>query len=180
MGQQVIVPEMRFDCAGFVTGWSAHTAILTAPNFLDLLTHIITFQVWRPDSSGDSYQLVGSNQISFGATGMELNRNNITALPGRDDMAFFTFNKVVEQSEQIYFLPGDVVGWFIPFRTINSPLSPLYRVATPEDNDAAIVDLYHKAASEQQCSFCNVEGSPNFVLNTVPMVAVSSSKSTYT
>ncbi len=66
-GRQVIVPKMRLDCSGYITNWSAHTLILTEPNFLDSLTHTITFQVWRPDSRNtNSYSLVGSNELRFG------------------------------------------------------------------------------------------------------------------
>lgn len=169
---------MRFDCAGFVTGWSAHTTILTASNFLDLLTHTIKFQVWRPDPSGNSYQLVGSNLIQFtGGAGLQLERNNITTIPGQDDIAFFSFNQILEQSEWIFFLPGDVVGWFIPYRAVISPLSPLFRNSTPVGGEAAI-DLLHKETNDQECSVCNIAESAEVVSSAVPLVAVTTGEST--
>ncbi len=122
-GSQVIVPGMRFDCVGSITSWRGHTLVFTFPNFVELLAHTITFQVWRPSEDSQSYKLVGSNELRFfGAT----LTNNITQIPDRNTTAFLSFEQSIPEEEQIYFLPGDVVGWFnVAGVSINKPLSPL-------------------------------------------------------
>ena len=70
---------------------------------LAYLTHTITFQVWRPvnvarasTSPVSSYILVGSNQLDFAGSAL---RNGVTRIPGRDNVAIFSFNQSVEECE---------------------------------------------------------------------------------
>ncbi len=173
-GKQVIVPEMRFDCVGSVTRWSAHTLVLTLENFLEILTHTITFQVWRPSEDGQSYTLVGSNELRFSGTALI---NNITQIPDRNTTAFFSFEQSIPEQEQIYFLPGDVVGWFnVPRASINKPLSPLFRQPVPTDRDTVIVDLQYADSTQQECVACNFVENSQVVADMVPLVAVTTGK----
>ena len=130
-GKQVIVPALTFSCRGFIKGWAAHTLVITRDNFLAFLTHAITLQVWRPvdvasahTSPVSSYTLVGFNQLRFVGSAL---RNGVTRIPGRDDVAIFSFNQSVEESERIHFVPGDVVGWHMMYAlNAEPPLSVLY------------------------------------------------------
>ena len=173
-GTQVIVPEMRFDCVGSVTAWSAHTLVLTLENFVEFLTHTITFQVWRPDESGASYTNIGSNKLTFQGTALS---NNVTYIPDRNNSAFFSFHQPIPPAEQIHFLPGDVVGWFIESTaSIRKPLSPLLRRRTVTDCDAVVVDLQHTNMTEAGCVACTFAENSNVVPSMVPLVAVTTSK----
>ena len=167
---------MSFSCAGYITGWSAHTLVVTRPFFLDVLTHIITFQVWRPDPTNRSYSLVGANELAFSGTSI---RNNITEIPGRTETAFFSFEREVEQSEQIYVLPGDVIGWSIPSISTISPLSPLFRDPTPQDCDDRVVDMWYRNSAQQECTMCDYREGSDTVSSKVPLMAVSFSKSIF-
>lgn len=172
-GRQVIVPNMQFSCMGYVTTWNAHTLVLTRTGFVDLLTHQVTFQVWRPDADGQSYSRVGSNQLEF--RGSEL-RGGITLIPGTNDTAFFSFQREIEHEEQILVQPGDVVGWYVPFSVNVPPLSPLFRDRVGSDRDDVVVDMRHRAASQEDCVICDGAGDGDVVYDTVAFVAPSLSK----
>ena len=167
------MPSMRFTCAGRVTGWGGHTLVITKPNFISFLTHVVTFQVWRPDPTNKSFSLVGSNHLEFTATTL---RANMTTIPGRSDAAFFSFEQMIDPSEQIFFLPGDVVGWYIPIVTTTSPLSPLFRDPTPQDCDDAVVDMWYRNSMQHECTYCDFKDGAESVGSTVPLVAVMTGK----
>lgn len=160
-GRQVIAPEMRFDCHGYVTNWTAHTLVLTSLNYVELLTHTITFQVWRPDSAGHSYALVGSNQLNF--AGAEL-RNGITRILGVADVAYFRLSREVPESERIHVIPGDMIGWFIATRSATKkPLSVLYSKSIYQDDPDSLVTLYSHSSAREACEMCSREGVPGGV-----------------
>ena len=172
---QVIVPDMQFSCMGYITSWSAHTSILTQMGFVDLLTHTVTFQVWRPDASGQSYSRVGSNQLEF--RGNDL-RSGITLIPGTNDTAFFSFQRDVAQEEQILVQPGDVVGWYIPYTLTVPPLSPLFRDRRSSDRENVVVDMMYRVVLQEDCVICGGGGGWDSVVvyDTVALVAPSLSK----
>ncbi len=168
--KQVIVPEMRFDCVGSITSWSAHTLVLTLENFLEFLGHTITFQVWRPSEDGRSYMLVGSNVLTF--QGQRL-RDGITRVLGRNDVAYFSFTESISISEQISFIPGDVVGWYYTATSghSNKPLSILYtdHVSFPVDIAATLLVF---DGTGETCVLCNVqETSNNTITSVMPLVS---------
>lgn len=151
LGKQVIVPQMMFDCHGYVTNWTAHTLILT--RFIRHLPHTITFQVWRPHPNGRSYSLVGSNTLKFAGTAL---RDGITSIPGTPDMGYFSFNERMEQGDQIHFVPGDVVGWFIPQSSLTSPPSVLYVSASEVNALGSAVTLYAMDKEQEPCTICDI------------------------
>lgn len=147
--------------------------MLTGDNFLVLLTHTITFQIWRPDPGNRTYTLVGSNKLTF--SGKTL-RDGVTAIPGRTDIAHFSFSLSVPESEWIHFAPGDVVGWFIPtsFGTIMPPLSVLYSNATALDDAEVIVDMYTLFRGREPCMVCDIHeisGAGVKVTSVVPLMS---------
>ena len=110
----VIVLQMRFDCHGYITGWSAHTYLNSVGLAIYELNHDITFQLWRPSpDSADScmYNLVGSQRLDFFVkTSLQ---NGLTII---DDRAFFNFTSVQPRNsngEMLIFQPGDIIGWYI-------------------------------------------------------------------
>ena len=152
-GRQVIAPEMRFNCHGYVTNWTAHTLVLTSVNYVELLTHTITFQVWRPNAAGHSYTLVGSNQLNF--AGEELS-NGITLIPGVTNMAYFRLSQEVPMSERIHVVPGDSIGWFVATRfATKKPLSVLYSKSAYQDNPDSLVTLYSHSRTREACEVCS-------------------------
>ena len=170
-GLQVIVPQMTFGCTGRITGWSAHTLAFALPAIIEQLTQIITFQVWRPsDSTPSSYTLVGSNSLRF--SGSEL-ANGITAMNSTEQTAFFSFsNKTVAQKNEIYFQPGDVLGWYISpqINTIVPPLKPLFRA--PHKTDNLVVDMFVNGATLESSTLCSVRESFEVYSTVVPLVSV--------
>ena len=62
--QYVIVLEMRFNCYGYVTSWSALTVVDGTANFLSFLDYWITFTLWRPHIN-KGYDLVGTSLVSI-------------------------------------------------------------------------------------------------------------------
>ena len=175
-GIQVIVPQMRFTCTGRITAWNAHTLINTRPNFIEVLTHHITFQVWRPaDSIGSSYSLVGSNELSFKSKDFQ---DGITPMSSTTQTSFFSFSKAVEQDTEIYFEPGDVLGWYIgpQYGTISPPLSTLFRGPQMTDKSSSVVDMLVNDAAQEGCSLCSVRDTFEAHYNVVPMVSVTYGK----
>ena len=177
-GTQVIVPQMKFNCHGVITGWSALTVIPAVdPVFLQNFRHGIEFQVWRPKSEDDGgYTLVGSNLLSFtglevevGPTPMDL--NNATTGYFR-----FDFNKGgVNEENRVSFQPGDVVGWFTvaAFRTITPPLSVVFRNATSSDDPSLIVDMHSSLALNTPCETSTCEEAVNHHFSVIPYVSVN-------
>lgn len=169
-GQQVIMPQLTFTCGGYISSWSAHTLVLTRSNFLTLLTHVALFQVWRPTPDNLSYTRVGSNLLEF--AGQTL-RDGITLIPGTNDTAFFSFAQEVPPNDQILVQPGDVVGWYVPFRGSNSPLSPLFRNQASIDRDNIVGDMMYKNTSQQECVYCRGDGDYELIPSAVPLVSVT-------
>lgn len=167
----MLLPQMNFNCTGHITGWHAHTLVLTEENFIESLIHKITLQVWRPDlNNDDSYSLVGSSKLTF--MGDEL-RNGITRIPDRNRTAFFSFNKTLSPSEWIHFLPGDTVGWFIParFKTTSPPLSVLFsQDVTQQERNA--VTMYALTLAEETCVLCDIteDSSADIFRFTIPLI----------
>ena len=172
--QQVILPGHTFSCLGYVSRWSAHTLVITRPQFEDFLTHVAIMQVWRPGNHGNrTYTKVGLNRLEFQGDAL---RNGITRIPGETDIAHFSFTYQVPPEQQILVQPGDVVGWYVPEQGINPPLSPLFRDRTETDPDHVATSMLIKNATQAECVFCSNAGDSEVVLETVPLVSATLSK----
>ncbi len=112
--QHVIAPQLRFNCYGYITSWSARTVVDNNPSFLTQLSYQITFTLWRPrnDGSQGNYDLVGRNDLTF-----ELSEDKLTPIDNSSGLVpdryyYFTFqNKAPLENQNLSFQPGDVVGW---------------------------------------------------------------------
>ena len=124
VGHLAIVPEMRFDCHGYITGLNALTQLDSSDAVIQHLNHDITFQLWRP-SANDSgvYELVWSKVLDF--IGDTIRDGLVT----ENGIQFFNFTSILPNDEQFYFQPGDVIGWYIhsTVQTIEPPLTIVYR-----------------------------------------------------
>ena len=124
LGYLVIVPEMRFNCHGYITGWSAVTRLNSSENIINNLGHYVTFQLWRPSTRGSGiYNFVGSQALKFVNNTLRPGLNIINATQ------FFTFISVQVSGEKLFFQPGDVVGWYIhsTVQEVGRTLSIVYR-----------------------------------------------------
>jgi len=151
-GSQVIVPKMRLNFSGYITSWSASTLILTHSNYLEQLTHTITFQVWRPSNPAESameYTLVGSNQMSFNFDGSP---------PG------------VINWKRIHVASGDIIGWYSPPQLASAmvPLTILYQSSSFHSS----CSMYQYDFSTIPCALCfdhsarvKLTGSPSIFLS---------------
>lgn len=164
------MPEIRFDCVGSVTSWSGHTLVLTRENFLEILTHTITFQVWRPSLDNKSYTLVGSNHLTF--QGQRLS-DGIKPIENQSYIAYFSFTEPVPGGEQVSFIPGDVVGWYYPPAngTNDKPLSILYTNLSQQDNVSTLL-IFSGIGGPHV--LCNVHESSNSVITSVlPLISAA-------
>ena len=176
-GLQVIIPEMKFNCHGYITSWSALTALNS--NF-EILVHHIYFQIWRPIPEG-KYQFVGEDYLLF--TSPEIQGNVDTESPTEEDIGFFQFeNKIGVELEnrtsRVYFRPNDVLGYFIRTEGSIIPLSIVFRNATSSDDASTVVHLFSYAYSSNQ-QFCEASTCGEAVvshLDVVPQISVNFSK----
>ena len=144
VGYLVIVPQMRFDCHGYITGWSALTQFNSEDTVIDTLNHDITFQLWRPSTENSGiYTFVGSNNFEFIGSSL---RDGLTVV---NDTQFFSLTASVDQEEmRLAFQPGDVVGWYIHtlVQAGRVPLTIVYRDPTrsssPSDPSLQPLDMY--------------------------------------
>ena len=130
-GHLVILPELKFNCDGYITGWSALTQFASTKNAINQLPHDITFQLWRPSTRGDGmYTFVGSNKLEFffGPMG-----ESFTAV--NDSFKLYNFTSVAppEDQQHLYFQRGDVIGWYIhTARASQYPLTVVHGHSTNE------------------------------------------------
>ena len=131
VGYLVIVPEMMFDCHGYITGWSAVTQFNSSETAISYFGHDITFQLWRPRTRGSGvYNFVGSQVLEFFNTTLRLGLN-VT-----DGKQFFTFNESVKA--KLFFQPGDVIGWYVhrDVQRVHRPLSVVFREMTSNSGNS--------------------------------------------
>ena len=143
VGHLVIVPEMRFDCHGHITGWSALTQLDSSDRQIDNLNHDITFQLWRPSPRGSSiYEVVWSKTLDF------VNHTIRDGLVTEKETRFFNLTSILPNDERLYFQPGDVIGWYIHtlVQSIERPLTIVYRDLSnsrdPMGSSLQPVDMY--------------------------------------
>ena len=137
VGHLVIVPQLKFDCHGYITRWIARTQLDSSEIAIDVIPHDITFQLWRPSSDNNGvYEFVGSNTFEF--IGREL-RAGLTA--SEDGVQIFNLTAVPSDDDRLYFQPGDVVGWYIhtAYQVSRWPLTVVYRPATSSERG---LDMY--------------------------------------
>ena len=173
----VIVPGMRFNCYGTITGWSALTQFKSNENAIDQLFHDITFQLWRP-SAGDSgiYTFVGSQTVYFVAQSL---RDNLIVVNGTQ---YLNFTSAPSSDERLTFQPGDIVGWYI-HRVLSStdrPLTVVYRSSSSTDDPSLQpVNMYvttindtEKAATPPPCELSLCSDQLSVIPSVIPYVTV--------
>ena len=163
LGQQVIAPEMNFNCHGRITEWTALT--LFNPLF-DVLRHSIHFQVWRPSLAvSGKYELVGSNRLNFNSPqGPEVVLDNTT-------LSYFNISGVrVEESERIEFQPGDCLGWFTPKPFPNPPLNPVFVNIADNPTATTTMDLFSVYAPRDLCEMYTCSETVSMHQATIPYI----------
>ena len=155
--QYVIVPEMTFNCYGYVTSWSALTVVDSTANFVSILDYFITFTLWRPNAN-KGYDLVGTSLVSF----ENLQVDPIDSFSGLapQQLSYFQFVKRVPASSNLSFQPGDVIGWTIErslefLTTITGPMSVIYKKATTQDQGSVHI-LYYFSSNDTRDTVCSI------------------------
>ena len=155
--QQVIVPEMRFNCYGYVTSWSALTVVDNTTNLLSLLDYWITFTLWRPNAN-KGYDLVGTSLVSFDNLQMDPIDNSTGLVPQR--YSYFRFvNR--EPTGNLSFQPRDVIGWTIErnlevLANITGPVSVVYRKATNRDQGSVDILYFSYSNNTREDTVCSI------------------------
>ena len=168
-GFQVIIPEMRFNCHGYITNWTALT--VAKPTFKSL-THQLHFQIWRRIGEG-RYQRIDDERIRV---------PNVDGGMEDEGNVFFQFeNKAEEGNNRMYFQPGDILGYYIKTSVPTVQLlSIVFRNATPSDDPSVVVDMYSyhiSADGEQQlCEISTCGENITRYPNVVPQISVNFGK----
>ena len=153
IGYLVIVPEMRFNCYGNITGWSALVQFRSNDVAITVLHHDITFQLWRPSSRENRvYSFVGSQTVSFVANNL---RENLIVVNGIQYLNFTSAQpRDTAPGDMLLVQPGDVVGWYIHtlVQSVEVPLTVAYRQLSPEvvtgDPGVRPVNMYTKIIAD--------------------------------
>ena len=174
-GHLVIVPEMRFDCHGYITGLNALTQLDSIDAVIQNLYHDITFQLWRPSPRGSGiYELVWSKTLNF-------IRNNIRdGLVIKNGLQFFNFTSSLPNDEELYFQPGDVMGWYIHtlVQSTERPLTIVYRQQPnhlglqPVDMYTAMIKDTRRADTPPPCEVSLCSGRLTVIPSVIPYVTV--------
>ena len=175
--QLVIIPEMYFKCHGNITSWSALTVVKQHSFFLEILTHQLTFTVWRPRED-NKYELVGENLLAY--EGDEL-RSGITQIDNSSglipsNIGYFRFS-MKKPAEQITFQPGDVVGWNVhrTIKTIHSQLSVVYRKANSQDTGAVNLLSLETDTKKTYCSVLRCDNTQS-IASVIPYFSIQYGK----
>lgn len=172
--QQIVVPEMIFNCHGNITSWSALTIVKTVPDFLNNLSHELSFTVWRPRSGNTIYDLVGQSVLSFESTelldGITQIDNSSGLAPS--DRGYFRFIEK-QPREVISFQPGDVVGWNVNMNvnSIRPALSVVYKLQNAGERSFDLVNFFANAR-ETYCSVSVCNDTMNMTFSAVPYISV--------
>ena len=149
-GHLVLVPEMRFNCHGYITGWSALVQLDSNDDAITYLHHDITFQLWRPSSrDSDVFSFVGSQTIAL--VGDSIRRGLVVV----NGIQYLNFTSAThDPGERLVFQPGDVIGWYIHtlVQSIQHPLSVVYRGLSTSsgttDSKLRPIDMYTKTIAD--------------------------------
>ena len=181
VGHLVIVPEMTFNCHGYVTGWNALVHFASDESAFSVLRHDITFQVWRP-SARDSgiYNFVGSHKIDFVGDGL---RDNLVVVNGTQYLNFSSAQPR-ESPEMLVFQPGDVVGWYIHtlVQSTQVPLTVVYRSSSdssginPVNMYTTVINDTSKADTPPPCELSLCSDQFTLIPSVIPYVTVDYSK----
>ena len=181
-GYLVIVPQMRFGCHGYITHWHARTQLDSGDSAaIDILTHDITFQLWRPSTEDDRvYRFIGSNVVRF--IGANL-RAELTVT--EDGTRFFNLTSAPPSEERLFFKPGDIVGWYIhtELQSIQRPLTVVYRHTTSGDSNLQTFDMYNtviddttNADTPPPCDIALCSSQTTLFSSVIPYVTVEYGK----
>ena len=118
------------------------------------------------------YALVGSNNLIF--QGQRL-MNGVTQIEGRSDLAYFSFTEEIPASEQINFIPGDVVGWYYPSASGNlKPLSVLYDSIPSQEVMDVTMTLLVWNVTDALCTLCDVQESIGDAITSIsPLISAA-------
>ena len=173
--REILVPQMKFNCHGFITRW--HAQLVHDISFS--LGHIIFFHVWRPSNNSDGrFSIVGSNIFDTEP------QNSNTRLPMvNSTVGYFSFSKTPAESvfvnDQIFFQPGDILGWFFSSSSFNGrhpPLGVVFRMATNEDNPDVPADMHVRHTNSELCDTSDCAGDVQTLQSVVPYVSVEYGK----
>ena len=121
-GRQVIVPNARFNCNGRITN------IRVSMNFEAFSGNVPQFQVWHPTSlNSNIYNKTHEIQLPSG--------NFIFA--GRLSTSYYMASLSLDNSNQIKFQSGDVIGYYQPSNPQRSLRSVLTNGYTSYSNTVA-------------------------------------------
>lgn len=166
--RQVLVPQMKFNCHGYITQW--HAQLIN--NVSSSLGHaIMHFHVWRPSTSSNGlYRLVGSNTFEIGP-------QNSTTRIQNSMMEYFSFSKKPAESDrQIFFQPGDILGWFSSSSSPHGRSPTLGVMLRNSSNQNDPTTIIMKRTNIEPCEISDVAGDVQHLPSVVPYISVDYSK----
>ncbi len=156
---QVIAPEIKFNCYGVITEW---TALVTLKDVgIDFFGHQLYLQVWRPNSEIDGkFELIGSNyfaDVRVGASDVNQDFN----------LTFHHFTREISKENQIRFQPNDILGWYSPPR---EGLRPGFGVAAYSNaSSPQLLSATNSSSISCELYRCDEEVQP---VNFLPLISV--------
>ena len=178
VGYLVIVPQMKFDCHGYITGWSALTWLNSNDAAIEHLSHDIIFQLWRPSvTESGVYTFIGSQKLDFSSSNL---RSGLSVIDG---LQFFNFTDQAG-GEMLTFQPGDVIGWYIHtlVQSTEQPLSVVYRTPANDPNSQP-VDMYRVVITDTDaidtpppCDIALCSSQATLISSVIPYVTVEYGK----
>ena len=127
-GYQVLLPDLKFDCHGYISNWSALTVLDS--RVIAIVTSFTELQLWRPTvDDPDVYTLVDSKTNMFpGPPSNPRNQPDDASSP----VKLYTFEEFAGSNDtRLYFQPSDIVGLFLhSFEDLRMPLGVTFRNAT--------------------------------------------------
>ena len=156
---QVIAPEIKFNCYGVITEW---TALVTLRDVgIDFFGHQLYLQVWRPSSETDGkFELIGSNyfaDVRVGASDVNQDFN----------LTFHRFTRAISEENQIHFQPNDILGWYSP---PNEGLRPGFGVAVvPRQHE---LRLHINMSSSVFCELYSCDEDVQQSITSLPLISL--------
>lgn len=163
--QQILVPQMKFNCHGYITKW--HAQLIN--NVSSPLGHaMMHFHVWRPSTySNGLYSLVGSNAFEIGP-------QNSTTRIQNSMMEYFSFSK--QPNRQIFFQPGDILGFFFSSSSPHgrSPtVGVMFRNSSNQEDPTTMI---MKHTNTEPCEISDGAGDVQHLPSAVPYISVDYGK----
>lgn len=162
---QVIAPEMEFNCHGRIIALSA---LVTFNRIFSVLQYQLVFQIWRPNTNSDEFNLIGSHVVT-----QQPQRTGSIQTLENSNLTFVVLRTELFGDNQIQFQPGDVLGWFSPNRDVASAQG--YGVALQTNRTTRLL-FKSNITRDQPCQLYSCDDQVEQIQSPIPLINVEYGK----